>query len=161
MSKGKEIRPNAVVHLDGNIVPEDVAEHLGPAMMSKMKFNFTGKTPLQHPEEILVIDDMLEAALKLYEYLPVVLSWGVDAVLPKVTPTEVAGLDDVLLKKKDRREGQLIRNYDRMFRKCREAIIKYKLEAPPLFLCDVIDRTSMIYFNSNTEVFSSAIDIFA
>ena len=152
MSKGKVLRPSAVVHLDGNIKPSDVAEKLGGPMMSKIKFNFTGDKKIEHPNETKLIDEILELAVELHNYLPVLLSWGVETILPRVSSAEVAQLEGVLKMKGDRREGQIIKNYDRMTEKCQEASEKYKLKPPPLFETPGIDRTSLIYFNNDPEV---------
>ena len=76
---------------------------------------------------------------------------GVETILPRITPAEHAEIADVLRDPKSKREAQVIYQYDNVFKCCQGAIKKYELEAPPLFDCDSIDRTSLVYFN-NREV---------
>ena len=42
-TKKGQYKPRAVVHLDANITPSDVAPFLGEAVVSKIKFNYTGE----------------------------------------------------------------------------------------------------------------------
>ena len=151
---GKVLKPNAVVHIDANIMPEDILPQLGASMASKLKLLYTGQTPLCHPDENELIEEMLQDALKLHEYLPVLLGLAVDAILPKVVRsyTESEDMEDVLAKPGDLREGQLVFQYDNIFRACKEAISRFDLDAPPLFSCEGIDRTALVYFNNKCEV---------
>ena len=38
-----EYKPMAVVHVDANITPSDVAGFLGDPLLTKIKFNYTGE----------------------------------------------------------------------------------------------------------------------
>ena len=60
--RGKAYPPNAVMHVDGNIVPSDLEPYFTDAMMSKVNFNFTGFSALDHPKEAEIVDNMLKAA---------------------------------------------------------------------------------------------------
>ena len=42
-----EYKPIAVVHVDANITPSDVAGFLGDPLLTKIKFNYTGEVKLQ------------------------------------------------------------------------------------------------------------------
>ena len=52
----------------------------------------------------------------------------------------------------NKREGQPIANYDRFFKIVKEGAIKYDIPLPPVLEPDTIDRTALIYFNTNNEV---------
>ena len=158
-SKGqnkKDLRPCAIVHIDANVLPEDILPHLDPPMVNKLYFIFTGQTPLEHPEEMQLIDEMLEDSLKLHEYLPVLYGMGLDALLPRITQAQLADISDVLNNPKDKREGQIILQYDNIFKACQDAITRFNLDAPPLFNSGDIDRTALIYFNHQQEVKQSS-----
>lgn len=150
--KGIALQPKAVVHIDANILPEQILPQLGLAMSSKLRFNYTGTTPLDHPDEIELIEEMMEDALKLHQYLPVLYALGVEALLPKITPAQRAELADIMKTPKDKREGQVYQQYDNIYRACQDAITRHNLDVPPLFNCKEIDRTALIYFNRKTEV---------
>ena len=53
----------------------------------------------------------------------------------------------VIQRTSERHKAQAIHQYDNVFRVCQAAIKKHNLKTPPLFECDDIDRTSIIYFN--------------
>ena len=80
------------------------------------------------------------------------MSIGVATVLPKVTQDEMEELAGVLKKAGDKREGQILANYDRVYKTISAAITEYDLQKPVLFQSVEIDRTSAIYFNTNQEV---------
>jgi hypothetical protein len=88
----------------------------------------------------------------LFQYLPVVLSMGIDALLPKVTELEMETYESILKKPGDKREGQLLANYDRVFKMLKDCALKYEIPLPLLFQQDTIPRTSLTYFNTNREV---------
>ena len=77
---------------------------------------------------------------------------GLETLLPKVTNAEMEVLNSVLKKSGDKRECQLLANYDRVYMYLRDMAITYNIPLPDLFEKDGIDRTCMIYFNSNQEV---------
>ena len=79
------------------------------------------------------------------------MSIGVANVLPKVTKDEMEELAGVLKKAGDKREGQILANYDRVFKTISAAIKEHDLQRPILFQSNEIDRTSAIYFNTNQE----------
>ena len=77
---------------------------------------------------------------------------GIETLLPKVTNAEMEVLDSVLKRPGDKREGQLLANYDRVYMFMKDVAITHNIPLPPLFEKDDIDRTCMIYFNTNQEV---------
>ena len=77
---------------------------------------------------------------------------AVQTCVPACTPEEMERVDPVLRVPGDKREGQLIVNFDRVFMAVENAIEEYGLERPDLFKADGIDRRSMTYFNTNNEV---------
>ena len=77
---------------------------------------------------------------------------GIECLLPKVTNNEMEVLAPVLKKPGDKREGQLLANYDRVYMHIRDMAIEHNITLPPLFEADDIDRTCMIYFNTDEEV---------
>jgi hypothetical protein len=79
------------------------------------------------------------------------LSLGVQTLLPKVTYEEMEELEGFLRKPGDRREGQLLANYDRVYKEIKIGIEEFALPLPRLFQMDYIDRTSATFFNTSTE----------
>ena len=77
---------------------------------------------------------------------------GIETLLAKVTNREMEVLDSVLKKPGDKREGQLLANYDRVYMYIKDLAMEHNIPLPPLFETDDIDRESLIYFNSNKEV---------
>ena len=152
---GSVIKPAAVVHIDANLLPEDILDDLGPPMASKMKFLYTGETPMQHPDDNDLIAEILEElAPQLHIYLPVLYRLAILAILPVVPRSyyESEEMEDVLAKAGDKREGQLLYQYDNIYLTCKKMISKYGLEAPPLFLFDGIDRRALVQLNNKIEV---------
>jgi hypothetical protein len=148
----KDLRPCAIVHIDANVLPDDILPQLDAPMHNKMYFIYTGQTPLEHPDELELIDQMLDDAVKLHEYLPVLLSMGLDAFLPRITQVQLTDISDVLANPKDKRQGQIILQYDIIFKACQDAITRFSLDTPPRFSSGDIDRTALIYFNHPQEV---------
>ena len=148
------LKPNAVVHIDANILPEDIEKELGKAMYSKVKLIYTDQTPMMHAEETELIEEMFENAKKLFEYLPVLYSLGVAAILPLVPPSYTMSeeMEDVLRVPGDKREAQLLYQYDNIFLTCKRMISQHNLAAPPLFLSDGIDRTALVFLNKKQQV---------
>ena len=152
---GKVIKPAAVVHIDANLLPEDIMDDLGLPMASKMKFLYTGETPMQHPDDNDLIAEILEdLAPKLHGYLPVLYRLAILAILPVVPRSyyESEELEDVLAKSGDKREGQLLFQYDNIYLTCKKMISKHGLDTPPLFLFDGIDRRALVELNKKIEV---------
>ena len=77
---------------------------------------------------------------------------GIETLLPKVTNAEMEELDSVLKKPGDKREGQVLANFDRVYMYMKDMAITNNIPLPDLFKKDDIDRTCMIYFNTNQEV---------
>ena len=148
----KNVRPSAVVHIDGNVLPKDVLPQIGKALEDKIFFVYTGQIPLEHPDEIDIIEEMLVISEKLYEYKPVLLSIGVEALLPKVTPEQLRDISDYLTKPINKRHGQVVHSYINLFKACQEAIDEFQLDPPPLFSSGDIDCTAITYFNHPKQV---------
>ena len=98
-------------YADANILPEDIYPSLGGAlspMASKIKFLYTGSTPMEHDDEDELIEQLLEDALELHQYLPNLLALGVEAVLPTAPKDYVKkDLEGVLRVANDKREAQV------------------------------------------------------
>ena len=125
--------------------------------MRKLQIKFTGicfQDPLQHPDELELVDAILRDGKELNKFLPVLFSLGVDCILPRCSDTELNDLEDVLKKPRDRREGQVIIGYDRLFTALKNICERLSLRTPPLLKSETIDRMSLTYFNTNREVFS-------
>ena len=123
-------------------------------MKDKLYFIYTGQTPLQHPDELDLIDQMLEDAEKLYKYKPVMLAMGVETLLTKVPTPLVKELKDLLPKANCRRSAQVIYNYDNVFKVCKDKITTHQIEEVPLLFDSLeIDREAIVFYNMNeTEV---------
>ena len=87
-----------------------------------------------------------------FQFKPILLSLGIDVLLPKVSNPEMEALDSVLKTPGDKREGQVLANYDRVYQHIRDKAMEYDIPLPPLFEKDSIDRTALTYFNTNKEV---------
>ena len=70
---------------------------------------------------------------------------------------EMEQLSVVLKKPKDKRgEGQILANYDRVFRMVDSKAEEYRIEKPPLLgNAEGVDRKALVYFNTNQEVNTS------
>ena len=77
---------------------------------------------------------------------------GANAILSKVTDDEMVDLDCVLKRSGDRREGQILANYDRVFKILNCVCDDLELVKPPLMMKNCVDRRSLIYFNTGEEV---------
>ena len=64
-AKSKEYRPDGVLHIDGNITRSDLEPYLTDATLTKLKLNYSGSDPLNHPQEAELVDNMLINAKKL------------------------------------------------------------------------------------------------
>ena len=148
----KNVRPAAVCHIDANITPEQLLPHLGEELEDKIYFVYTGGVPMDHPQDIDIIEKMMEDAEKLFEYKPVLLSMGCDALMHQVTSEEVAEISDLLKNPKCKRQGQVLHDYIQLFKACLEAIDEFGLDPPALFRSGQIDCTSLTYFNRPQEV---------
>ena len=147
---GRQVRDkyqdvNAVLLIDANMSPADI--RLDHANESKVIYLATGSSPLQHRNKLRLCQEMEDLARELYTFLPVLLGLGLSTMLKKVTDAETETYDGILRTDRDDREGQVLRNYDRLHEAIDEAIEEYGLEKPPLFEKIPIDRTSLTYYN--------------
>ena len=94
-------------------------------------------------------NEMESAARKLYKYKPVLLSLGLNGMLPVVTDEQLADYEGLLKVDGDEREAQVVLNYDRIYEFIREAIAKHKLDPPALFLKGHIDRLSLTFYKTS------------
>ena len=77
----------------------------------------------------------------------------VDLCIPKVTPEEMEYFAGDLKVPGDRREGQLLAVYDRVYIYLKSEMEKcVGLELPLLFRGNEVDRLALTYFNMDTEV---------
>ena len=102
-------KPLAVVLIDANSTPGKIVPYLGGPTASKVKFLFTGSRPLQHENKMELIQSVLMEAKKMYQFLPVFLSLGMNSVMKTVTSEDCRKLSGVLKVPMDDREGQVIR----------------------------------------------------
>ena len=117
-------------------------------MRDKIYFIFTGESPLDHPDEIELIEQILEDSQKLFQYKPVLLSMGIATLLEKVPPAVIKDLKDVLPKQNDKRAAQILFNFDNVYKFCKDIIEKLQLDdAPALFDSEDVDRAALIAFN--------------
>ena len=72
--------------------------------------------------------------------------------LNKVTQSEIEEYCEVLKTRGDRREAQVIFDFDNLFLALKVMIGKYELENPLLFNTEGIDRMALVYFNTDQEV---------
>ena len=140
----KELRPSAIIHIDANVMPDDILEQLDPAMRDKIYFIYTGKDPLEHPDLLELIDQLKEDSMKLHLFLPDLLSMGIETLLARVPPSVVKEMKDILPKPNDKRAAQVFFSYDNVFNFCKDAIVRFELEAPPLFDSEDVDRTALL-----------------
>ena len=75
-----------------------------------------------------------------------------DTCVPAVTKEEMGDISHVLKIPGDKREGQVIASFDRVYRAIKGAIEEHGFRAPAAFSSDHIDRRSITYFNTNMEV---------
>ena len=127
-------------------------------MRDKIYFIFTGEAPLDHPDEIQLIEQMLDDSLKLFHYKPVLLSIGIATLLEKVPPAVVKELKDVLPKPNDKRAAQVLYCHEKVYKFCRDLIEKLQLDdAPPLFDTEDVDWAALIAFNKKEVAFTAFI----
>ena len=68
--KGSKVyKVNGVLHIDGNILLSDLEPVLPDHILGKLKLNFTGSTPLSHPQEEELIQNMLKNAKAAFQVL--------------------------------------------------------------------------------------------
>ena len=81
-------------------------------------------------------------------------SLGVAAILPVVPSdyTKSEEMEDILATPGDKREAQLLFQYDNIVTALKEKIFEFGLDAPPMFLSDQIDRTALTFLNKKHEV---------
>ena len=90
--------------------------------------------------------------LNFFQFLPVLMKLALDTCVPPVTKVELELVSHVLNKPGDKREGQVIVSYDRIYSTLKEAGVQHGCRVPPVFQSDGIDRRSSTYFNTNSEV---------
>lgn len=151
----KDLRPTSIIHIDANVVPQDILKHLRQPLHDKLYFIYTGHIPMEHDEEMDIIDEMLDDSLKLYEYKPVMLAMGVATLLQRISRAELAELSEVLQNPNDKRAGQVIFSYDNIYKYCKDVIKSLGLvdDIPALFDSEDIDRTALIWFNKKQARF--------
>ena len=49
---------NGVMHIDGNVLLTDLERVLEPAVLGKMRLNYTGSVPIKHKNDDQLIDNM-------------------------------------------------------------------------------------------------------
>ena len=89
---------------------------------------------------------------KFFQFLPVLLQIALEISLPRVTETEMETLAGHLKKPRDKREGQILAIFDRLFKLLEEGITTHGLRRPLLFEGEGIDRRCLTAFNTNIEV---------
>ena len=94
-------------------------------------------------------NEMEAAARKLHKFKPVLLSLGLNGMLPVVTDEQLAEYEGLLKVAGDEREAQVVLNYDRIYEFIREAIYKHELDPPPLFQKGHIDRLSLTFYKTS------------
>ena len=67
--RGKNARPDAVIHVDGNPVPKDLKPYMKEATWNKIRFNYTGPDPLEHEHESKIVKRILKNAKDLHKVL--------------------------------------------------------------------------------------------
>ena len=77
---------------------------------------------------------------------------ALEACVPPVTKAEMENISHTLKIPGDKREGQVIASYDRVYSALKEANQLYGFRVPAVFEEEHIDRRSSVYFNSNNEV---------
>ena len=102
----KVCTPKNVVHITGNISPQDIK--LINANESKVKFIASGSTPLKHPQKLYLCSQMEKAAKELRAYLPVLLGVGIQCTLPEINDEELQNYEGLLKFDEDEREGRII-----------------------------------------------------
>ena len=152
---GKETRQghcriNAPVLIEANLNPEDI--NFKTANESKCIFIATGSTPLQHKSMMKLCKEIEDHGRELHAYLPVLLGLGLNTMFDKITDEQLETYEGILKVDGDPREGQVLLNFDRVFRVLKEAIEEHNFEEPLLFENSApIDRSSLTFFN-NREV---------
>ena len=112
-SKGqKDVRPSASMHIDANVLPDDILKQLDNPMASKVYFIYTGFEPMNHDDELDIIDDLLEDSVRLHKYLPVLIALGTQTLLRRVDKSDMLRLRQHLKDPTDRRHGQILYQYE-------------------------------------------------
>jgi hypothetical protein len=122
-------------------------------------FLATGEQPLEHDEQMVLVQRILKNATKLHKYLPIFLGVARSSVMDRVTDPELKDLSGVLRVAGDIRQGQLVRNYDRFYNCIQEMILKYVIDPPELFVTKEIDRTALLHYNSDRKVYWSLLNL--
>ena len=65
--RGKKFKPDAALHVDGNIVPDDLKPFMKDATWKKIMYNYTGPDPLEHEHESKLVKRILQNAKELHK----------------------------------------------------------------------------------------------
>ena len=87
-----------------------------------------------------------------FQYLPVLMYVAVEYCIPKVSEKEMEDLAEDLKKPGDKRDGQVLAIYDRVFQLIKRKIEEFDLKVPVLFQSEEVNRLALTYFNGNREV---------
>ena len=114
----KDLRPAASIHIDANVMPADILKQLDSPTGSKLYFIYTGAKQMNHEDDIAIIDELLDDAILLHKYLPVLLALGVDTLLRRISKSDMSKIGHLLKDRTDRRHGQILFQYElgRLFR---------------------------------------------
>ena len=126
--------------------------------LSNHDFNNQSKFSLSNPVHWhwTLLSNVVSRLIVCLQFLPDLLSLGVDTLLAKVTSLEMEDLAAVLKKPDDKRDGQVVAQYDRFYIAVKDRAVEFGIPLPPLFETDGIDRTALIYFNTDEEVYICA-----
>ena len=77
---------------------------------------------------------------------------ALETCVPPVTNAEMEDISHLLKIPGDKREGQVIASYDRVYTALKRAGVQHGFPVPSVFEPEHIDRRSSTYFNSSSEV---------
>ena len=92
----KDLRPAASIHIDANVMPADILKQLDSPTGSKLYFIYTGAKQMNHEDDIAIIDELLDDAILLHKYLPVLLALGVDTLLRRISKSDMSKIGHLL-----------------------------------------------------------------
>ena len=67
---------------------------------------------MNHENDIAIIDELLDDAILLHKYLPILLSLGVDTLLRRISKSDMSKIGHLLKDRTDRRHGQILFQYE-------------------------------------------------
>ena len=115
-------------------------------------FLASSETPLQHKQQKALARKILENATELHKFKPILLGLGVSSVMTEINDEALNDLAGFLKKPNDSRQGQLLFNYDNFYKYIQKMLVKFNIDPPLLFLNQEIDRTALVYYNTNKKV---------